>query len=243
MNYIKNKSKLIILAAVAVIAFGLMSQAFAGACDPNSGDPIEAACADLYTIEGQKFNDLNNNGINDSEPGLSGWTITITDGGSFSDSTTTDVNGDYSFEDLEAGTYTVCEVAQANWTQTVPVINNGCYEITLAQRLLHSPSCLLMDKTGRTVVEFGTNVIRSDLAEMFSYVGPISTSITAGIYDLMFLSYDNNHPFEGDQPQEQWYTVLKNQLGQNIVLTNPVSDLPSSSKWLSQRVRPESYQH
>ena len=80
MNYIKSNkiSKWIIVTAVAVMAFGLASQALA-ACGGNSTNPFIAACGDLYTIEGQKFHDLNNNGVNDSEPGLSGWTITITD--------------------------------------------------------------------------------------------------------------------------------------------------------------------
>ena len=34
--------------------------------------------------------------------------------------TTTDVNGDYSFSDLGPGTYTVEEVIPAGWVQTVP---------------------------------------------------------------------------------------------------------------------------
>ena len=74
------------------------------------------------TKSGQKFNDLNNNGVKDAgEPGLSGWTINVYANGDnnavlsaaeFSAgtvaTTTTDASGNYSFN-LNPGNYIVCE--------------------------------------------------------------------------------------------------------------------------------------
>ncbi|MDO8482815.1 MAG: SdrD B-like domain-containing protein, partial [bacterium] len=76
-------------------------------------------------ISGQKFNDLNGNGANDSEPGLSGWVITLTNGTS-SVSTSTDSNGNYSFSGLADGSYTVCETLVSGWTQTYPSSGTSC---------------------------------------------------------------------------------------------------------------------
>ena len=69
------------------------------------------------TISGQAYNDLNENGSEDpGEPGLTGWTIDLFDSaGDLLATTTTDVNGDYSFPDLGPGTYTVQEEVQSGW--------------------------------------------------------------------------------------------------------------------------------
>jgi len=78
----------------------------------------------LIKISGQKYNDLDADGVKDSgEAGLAGWTIYldankngVLDAGE--KSTTTDANGNYSFENLGPGTYTVREVQQTGWEQT-----------------------------------------------------------------------------------------------------------------------------
>lgn len=76
------------------------------------------------TISGQKYHDLDGDGVKDpAEPGLSGWTIFID---SNSDdlfnageaSQLTGVNGDYTFTGLQTGTYRLREVPQAGWMQT-----------------------------------------------------------------------------------------------------------------------------
>jgi len=74
-------------------------------------------------IAGRKFNDLNGNGIDNSDPGLSGWTIYLdTNGNSSLDvgeiSTVTDASGSYAFANLLPGTYTIREVQQPGWVQT-----------------------------------------------------------------------------------------------------------------------------
>ncbi|MBI3194319.1 MAG: VCBS repeat-containing protein [Ignavibacteriae bacterium] len=80
------------------------------------------------SISGTKFNDLNGNGIKDGSDGvLEGWRIYLT--GSFSDSTFTDSLGNYSFDSLMPGTYTITEEQRAGWLQTFPPL--GLYTITL----------------------------------------------------------------------------------------------------------------
>ena len=82
---------------------------------------------------GLKFHDLNANGTQDAgEPGLSGWTINLyTDpenndvvelGQVASRTTTTATDGTYSFPNLFAGNYIVCEALQANWSQSRPLV-------------------------------------------------------------------------------------------------------------------------
>ena len=89
------------------------------------------------TISGNKFNDLNGDGIwNATETGLAGWTI-------FADmnpwnakldpgepSTVTGPDGSYSLTGLAPGIYNVYEVAQAGWQVTCP--SSGFYGITIA---------------------------------------------------------------------------------------------------------------
>lgn len=88
----------------------------------------------LNTATGMKFNDLSADGVKqNSEPGLLNWEIrltgTTTQGSPVSLTTNTDGNGNYSFANLDRGSYTVCEVDQADWTQTYPTDNAGCYAI------------------------------------------------------------------------------------------------------------------
>ncbi len=78
----------------------------------------------LGSISGQKFQDTNGNGIKDSgETGLANWTIFIdTDNDGTLDvgetSTITNSSGNYSFNELTAGNYTIREVQQTGWIQT-----------------------------------------------------------------------------------------------------------------------------
>jgi Tol biopolymer transport system component len=86
-------------------------------------------------IEGRKFHDLNGNGIQDpGEPGLEGWTITLTGYDSArnltsmtvqtmaDDPATEDVDeaGWYRFENVPAGTHVIHEEMPLGWQQTLP---------------------------------------------------------------------------------------------------------------------------
>lgn len=69
------------------------------------------------TIAGSKFHDMNVNGVWDAlEPGLGDWTIDISPGGS----QLTGGDGAYSFS-VRPGSYTVQELLQDGWRQTMPL--------------------------------------------------------------------------------------------------------------------------
>ena len=71
---------------------------------------------------GEVYNDLNDSGnLDPGDPGLSGWEVDLYDSNdNFIASQLTDANGDFDFQGLNPGTYTVEEVVQAGWTQTAP---------------------------------------------------------------------------------------------------------------------------
>ena len=78
------------------------------------------------SISGSKWNDLNGDGErNETEPGLADWTIYLDDNqnGELDEDElfeVTDADGNYTFSDLPATTYTVAEVLQDGWQQTFP---------------------------------------------------------------------------------------------------------------------------
>lgn len=82
---------------------------------------IKSTSDTLYgTIFGEKFWDIDCDGIKDSlEPGLPGWVITLYQGGTTL-SMTTDNNGNYEFPSVPEGKYNLSETPQAGWTQTYP---------------------------------------------------------------------------------------------------------------------------
>ncbi len=85
-------------------------------------DPVEKIWIG-GSISGVKFNDLNGNGVNNAEPGLANWTITLTNetGGVVTQTTASD--GSYNFTNLTDGSYTVGEVIQPGWIQTAPAVS------------------------------------------------------------------------------------------------------------------------
>lgn len=92
----------------------------------------------LVEVDGQKFEDLNANGIKDpGEIGLAGWKININGTDTITNTpvsitTTTDANGNYSFPGLTAGVYTLTESLQDGWVQTAPT--NGTYIVTITSK-------------------------------------------------------------------------------------------------------------
>lgn len=82
----------------------------------------------LYKVEGRVWNDANSDDIFDEgEAPLAGWSVAITDGET-SMSTTSDSSGYYSFM-VYAGTWTISETVQAEWSQTFP--NSGTHIVTV----------------------------------------------------------------------------------------------------------------
>jgi len=82
-------------------------------------------------VTGEVYNDLNGNGnLDPGEPGLPGWTVLLLDpAGNTVATTTSDANGDYQFDNLFPGTFTVEEILQSGWIQTQPV-NPNYYQFT-----------------------------------------------------------------------------------------------------------------
>ncbi len=81
------------------------------------------------SVSGEVYNDLNGNGALDSgEPGLAGWTVTLTSG-STTLSTTTSASGTYTFTGVAPGTYTLGETLQSGFVATVP--SDGSASVTV----------------------------------------------------------------------------------------------------------------
>ncbi|MFA6392276.1 MAG: SdrD B-like domain-containing protein [Patescibacteria group bacterium] len=104
--------------------------------DLDAVDATNGVCEEIpdpvtYDIHGQKWNDEDNDGIwDDNEDPLAGVEITL-DGGN-AGTVFTNANGEYEFSDLLPNSYTICEVVQDGWEQTLPGTGSGdCYEVTL----------------------------------------------------------------------------------------------------------------
>jgi hypothetical protein len=79
-------------------------------------------------ICGVKFFDTDRDGFHDpGEPLLGNWTINLT--GPVNATTTTSGNGQYCFNGLPSGTYTLTEVLKPNWIETAPP--GGVYNVFL----------------------------------------------------------------------------------------------------------------
>lgn len=77
------------------------------------------------SVSGVKFNDINGNGLREeSEPGLSGWTIVLTGTSIYNNivnlSAVTNSEGNYRFDNLWPGKYLANESMKNNWRQTYP---------------------------------------------------------------------------------------------------------------------------
>ena len=82
------------------------------------------------TIQGVKWNDLNENGVRDAgEPGLPGWTIYVDQNANGQlnvgePSAVTGADGSYTITGLASGRYVVSEVPQSGWEQMFPQLAN-----------------------------------------------------------------------------------------------------------------------
>lgn len=92
-----------------------------------------------YSIEGDIWNDLNENGIWDSgEPPLAGWTVQALGKGQAQDwyvvkSVVSDSTGHYKFDKLPKDHYHVVQVQHPGWDQTWPTKHEGYYVENLNQ--------------------------------------------------------------------------------------------------------------
>jgi uncharacterized protein (TIGR03118 family) len=133
-------------------------------------------------ISGMKFNDSNGNGIKDpEESGLANWTIVLKNStGSIVETMMTDTDGNYTFDGLAEGNYTVEEVIQAGWKQTFPE-TPGLYNVTLASG--ENVTGIDFGNNLRPPVQSGVNAMREIQSESLR-IGK-STNITVDISSNM----------------------------------------------------------
>ena len=201
------------------------------------------------SIRGQKWHDLNDNGIkDDGEPRLAGWTIFLdsdNDGErDFSEpSTTTDSGGNFVFLDVEPGDYHVGEVLQSGWRQTHPgggevsgLIVNGDFEAGKFD------SWTLQDSgTGTFVINDGTfDPPSSDgpLPPLAGSYSALSTQPGPGLHVLyqdvaipsgsqLTLSWKDrirNHATSYQDPNQEYRVEIRstsNQVLETVFSTNP----------------------
>ncbi len=118
-------------------------------------------------ITGRKFADDNANGSSDQgEPGLAGWVISLlkpteipavpateetpevatSTAWNVIDTSVTDEDGAYTFGNLTAGTYRLCEENRAGWTQSLPGSGPACDNGTWAYEFTVDPGSQIINK-------------------------------------------------------------------------------------------------
>ncbi len=156
------------------------------------------------SVGGQKWNDTDNDGYwDEGEYGQDGVTITITDGGEFSQTTVTGKGGSYLFDEVPTGaTYTVCEEIPTGAIQTHP---------TTADELESMVSCgsngngyqLTPSGEGEYGLDFGN--YEADTYEIFGYVWDDT---------------NENDSFESDETDLEGWTVQAKNTETNEVVSD-----------------------
>ena len=82
-------------------------------------------------ISGLVYEDKNGNGVSDSGEALSGWTVQITKPDQSQVSVLTREDGTYSFQDLDAGSYTISETLPSGWVAAIP--EGGSHNVDLSE--------------------------------------------------------------------------------------------------------------
>ena len=83
----------------------------------------------LSSLSGSVYNDFNGNGVRDAgEPGIANVTVTLTgtdvNGNTISRTVTSDANGNYIFNDLPAGSYTVIETQPTGYADGIDSVGS-----------------------------------------------------------------------------------------------------------------------
>jgi hypothetical protein len=140
-------------------------------------------------IRGNKWNDLNSNGVKDTgEPALANWTVYLDENSngkldSGETATVTDASGNYAFTTLLDGTYTVAEVQQSGWQQTTPRSPVGIdQEIRITEIGRDAPDFIEFENvSSRSVSTFGWRMALSDSTTDINVVNPTLLSMPSAI--------------------------------------------------------------
>jgi hypothetical protein len=122
---------------------------------PSTGASVVSGPGGTVTIGGQVYWD---NGT--TFPGQPGWTVQLTGaatatGVTFGLTAVTDGSGNYSFINLPAGSYTMCEVVQIGWTESYPTMMGSCPVSAGNPTGFGYPSFMLLDGQGAPYTYFG----------------------------------------------------------------------------------------
>jgi protocatechuate 3,4-dioxygenase beta subunit len=143
----------------------------------------------LGSIHGYKFEDLNGNGLDDADPRLPDVQITLigTDGmgRSVTAATTTDANGEYAFNDLMPGEYTVTETPPAGSVPTTA----ETYTVTVESRQE------LVAEAGQAQIPAGDPRVEVEL--MFPTL-VFGNAFLGSIHGYKFEDINGNSTDEGD---------------------------------------------
>jgi len=169
---------------------------------------------DLSSISGSKVIDNNSNSVNDAgDFNLAGWTINLYNSSWAAAGTqSTDASGDYSFQNLRAGTYYICEEDRAGFVQTAvtggntEVVANTGVTATVADR------CQRVDlayNTDRADVDFLNFELGSIAGIKFNDSNPNPALSQDGVYDMgvepgvagftIFIDANSNQAFDGGE--------------------------------------------
>ncbi|MBX3059622.1 MAG: hypothetical protein KF770_24485 [Anaerolineae bacterium] len=149
-------------------------------------------------ICGHKFNDLNGDGVWDmaSEPGLPNWVIQLDGGTGAVITVTTDASGHYCFDALADGQYTVSEVNQPDWQQTLPAPDpggtSGVYQVNING-----------GQGGGDTFHFGNHMGRGD----------------GGIHGTKFYDENNNQMWDSTEPGLGGWVIELEDANGNVLTT------------------------
>ena len=108
------------------------------------------------------------------------------------------------------------------------IITPLSYSYAVMSSPANDPVCGFEEKDGRVIVDFKTGEngrkLNSNGDEAKASIEK-SAVIPAGYYDVTLVSYDSNRG-SGTQEHEEWFTILKDGEGNEIVRTNKINDLP-----------------
>ena len=113
-------------------------------------------------IRGTKWDDINMDGVHDlNEPGLEGWVMFIDENRNRKREpderfVITDENGDYVFENMRPGTYTIAERPKPGWEQTFPGEDGATTTTEPAPVVVTNPDPIGTNQGSDGPVEFNT---------------------------------------------------------------------------------------
>ncbi|MBI5214348.1 MAG: carboxypeptidase regulatory-like domain-containing protein [Ignavibacteriae bacterium] len=171
------------------------------------------------SISGKKYEDIAGDSVTASDPTLNGWVIELYNGETLVAKDTTSGDGDYMFSNLAPGTYTVSEVLQSGWIQTIPA--SGSYAVTISSgsnvsgkdfanfKLGSISGTKYQDTDGDSTIDAGEPTLQGWLIQLWngnSLVAEDSSDangeysfggLTAGTYDVSEV-----------QPSDDWYHTI-----------------------------------